>query len=422
MTLNLLDGLMASGALINGVKIPDLTTALRESRAFDEVDDLRGRVVVVQEPDAASTIGMMVAAWQREAVPMLSGGPADELPWWNSAPGSFLVPEEISSAWELPVECALVQATSGSSGTPRLAMRSHASFYWESQAYANAWGTGTHPLVHCVLLEHSLGIGITLSALLAGRDVVHERPVRANRLTDFGTRAGVIAGTPSTLRILNEALSDGSLGADTVFCGAGSLAPKFRKVLEQRWETQVIVGFGSTETGGVLSGTRGLGSPVPGASLADEPSTGSAEPFQLKVRLPHLVLGYVGRRDSTEVWEFPDLVRRGGDGQLEHVARITRTMRTRDQTRALGLLSDALSSMDRDWRLLEASEGDTASPQLLVEGEPLSASEEVRLRRAGGAVSSEIAIRTVPRFPRNDVGKVELAKLLTCQGTEGGGA
>ncbi|MCC3765507.1 long-chain fatty acid--CoA ligase [Glycomyces sp. TRM65418] len=408
-TPQLLAGLMDSRARLNGVEVAGLAAGFRRSPAFSGPGDLRGRVVAVDEPDAVSTIGVMAAAWERGAVSLLSGVPAGQTPWGKGAPGSRLVPEAVTAEWDLPEDCALVQATSGSSGTPRLAMRSHASFEWESRAYAAVWGAGAHPLVHCVRLQHSLGIGITLSALLAGRDVWHADPIRANRLRGFGDRIGVLAGTPATLRVLNEALAAREVQADTVFCAAGALDPRLRGVLERRWGNGIVLGFGSTETGGVLAGPRGIGAPVPGAELLDAPI--GTEPFQLKVRFPHEVLGYVGSPSRTRVWDFPDLVRRGDDGQLEHVARMTRTMRTRDRTQALARLADALKTMDRDWRLLEPS-GDTGTLSLLLEGGPLSEVDEARLRDAGGAVIGGAAIRTIPRFPRNDEGKVELAKLF----------
>jgi hypothetical protein len=409
-TPNLLAGLLSSHARVNGRNVPDLAADFHRSAALCEPGDLRGRVVAIDEPDAASIIGMMSAVWERGAVPLLASG--HETPWRSDTPGSQLVADAVSSEWDLPPACALVQATSGSSGTPQLAMRSHESFYWESFAYAEAWGPGSHPLAHCVRLEHSLGIGITLSALLAGRDVFHEPPIRADRLSGFDDHIGVLAGTPATLRILNAALSARELRADTVFCGAGTLDPKLRSMLEQRWGTEIVLGFGSTETGGALTGTRGIGAPALGAELSEVPTAG-AEPFQLKVRFPHEVLGYVGKPVSTHIWEFPDLVRRGDDGQLEHVARITRTMRTRDRTQALAHLAETLQSMDRDWRLLEPSGDGTGASCLLLEGEPLSETDVDRIQDAGGPAISGAAIRTMLRFPRNELGKVELAKLLS---------
>lgn len=412
MSPNLLAGLMNSRARLNGNKVADLVTHFRDSPVFGDGAELRGRVLAVNETNAESIIGLMTAAWRRGAVPLLSSANMDETPWWKGDSGSFIVPEGVSSRWALPETCALIQATSGSSGTSQLVMRSHASFRWESRAYTAVWGGDAHPLVHCVRLEHSLGIGITLSALLADRDVFHELPIRANRLVGFGERVGVLAGTPSTLRVLHEAMSDRNLRPHTVFCGAGSLGPRVRDAFERRWHTPVIVGFGSTETGGALAGLRGIGTAVAGATLEDVPERRSSEPFQLKVRFPHEVLGYVGRPSGSRVWAFPDLVRRGDHGQLEHVARMTRTMRSREQTWAFGLLAEVLRSMNRDWRLVESSDEAQKTPRLILEGEPLSRGDEERIRRAGSPMFTGVAIRTVIRFPRNEVGKVNLAKLL----------
>jgi hypothetical protein len=402
MDTAILDALLASPARLNGSTV---TALLADRRGYPAPSgDLRGRVVAVDEPDAPAVIGTLAALWEHGAIPLLTGADPHGLPWWR--PGTFVLPETLTAAWALPPECALVQATSGSSGTPQLAMRSGESFLWEARAYAAAWDTDG-PLVHCVRLEHSLGIGITLAALLDGRDVHHQPPVRANRLDGFGERAGVLAGTPATLRVLNEALAGRDLRASLVFCGAGALAPAARDALEHRWGP-VTVGFGSTETGGVLAGPDGIGAPVPGAVLADPDP---AAPFQLKVRLPHDVLGHVGGTGPVRVWQFPDLVRQDSQGLLHHVARLTRSMRSHDRTLALGRLSDVLAGMDRDWRLLETGGG---APVLIVEGPPPTPDEAAVLHTAGPDLA---AVRAVTRFPRNELGKVALAELAALPAT-----
>lgn len=419
MTSNLLTGLTGSSASVNGVKVRDLSALFQEWWKRNNTEELQGRVLVVKEHDAIATIGMMMTAWQRGVVPLLSASSLNEYPWWKADSGSYLVPEEVSSTWDIPDTCALLQATSGSSGIPQLAMRSHESLYWESEAYANAWGSNSNALVHCVRLEHSFGIGISLSALLADRDVSHMPPIRANRLADFGDRIGVLAGTPSTLRIMNAALPIQGFLPDTVFCGAGSLSLELRASMEQRWGSQVVMGFGSTETGGVLAGIHGIGAPVLGAELVDNVSIAPGDSFQLKVKVPHQVLGYVGRPNNSRTWVFPDLVRRMNDGSLIHVARTSRTLRHRDQSQTLGHFSDVLKAMNRDWRLLEPNSEDTKSPCLLIEGEPLEEWEKEQLYSVGDPNFGGMEVRTLSRFPRNDIGKVELSKLFSLHTKQG---
>lgn len=409
MMQDLVHRLAMSGARCNGEPARDLVAAPSDPPPV-------GSVVVVRETDVTELLRTVVAAWSHGAVPLLSHRPLADAPWWRGGDESFVVPDAVAR-WGVSPECGLLQATSGSTGNPSLVQRSVASLVWESSAYEALFSAAEdtkRPVVHCITPQHSLGIGLTLGPLLSGRSVVATAPVRAHRLAAT-TPDAVVAGTPSTLRLLLTALPQGPRPDGTVFCGAGRTDAELEERVGTRWPGVTLLrGFGSTETGGVLAGTRGLGRPVPGVSLVAEPPTQGGA-VQLEVRLPHPVLGPLDGHEPSDTWSFPDLVRQGPDGQLEHVARVARSLRLREQDQALVGLGDELARLGRDWRLVDEGPSATSGdgPVLVVEGLPLAPSEVRRLQALGGALAvSTLSVRVLEVFPRDALGKVALRALV----------
>ncbi|MGN7249105.1 AMP-binding protein [Janibacter anophelis] len=366
--------------------------------------DLQGRVVMIREQDPEAVIGTLLLCWAVGAVPILAASDLAGAPWWKLGEGSFVAGE--THEWGVPDGCALLQATSGSTGLPKLAMRSVESLLWERLAYNQVFEGVDGPLSHCIRLEHSLGLGITVASLLAGREVIHAAPWRAERLVRAG-QGGVVAGTPSTLRIVMGVWPVSGKAPQAVFCGAGQVDADLRAQLQRFWpRTPLRLGFGSTETGGVLGGAGpGLGRALAGATAV---GLELGQTGQLRLRLPHIVMGSLGecadeQRDPYE-WTFPDLVRMSDEGAFEHIARITQTLRRREKVEPVAQLAELLSTHGRAWSIVE--QADTSARTLVVEGRALSGPRARSLENAVKDVDPSMRILFHLELPRNELGKI----------------
>jgi acyl-CoA synthetase (AMP-forming)/AMP-acid ligase II len=411
--------IIAARGSLNGVS----TEALLPARGTNfteriDIDSVRpSDVVVIREPDPFAAMSLIMCAWSRGAVPLVPHADLAEQAWWPSEePGNFVLPGVVHE-WEMPPQCAVVHTTSGSTGAAKLVMRSVESILWEADSYDACFRpyAESGQLAHFVTFAHSLGWGLTLSALLKGRDLRCAHPRNLGKLYSEWREWDVLAATPALIDLLLRTVPGNMTPPNAVFCGAGRLNAQTKTRLTKLWpECDLLAGFGSTETGGVFAGMEGLGQSNPGVQvlLPDERQA----TFRLRVRLPHDVLGYVGQNAHGQVWEFPDLVRQRSDGTLEHVARISEVGRRNDKHLHLEALADELAVLQRDWKLVQLSGLDNAGHNidvLLIEGEPLDGSAATRIvALARDGLGQDITVETLGVFPRDTVGKVSYDALL----------
>ena len=247
-------------------------------------------------------------------------------------------------------------------------------------------------------------------------------PRHLNKLYSDWREWSVLAATPALIELLLRTAPENMCPPKAVFCGAGRLNAAIKAQLTKRWpECDLLIGFGSTETGGVFAGMRGLGQPNPAVEVLlpdDRQAT-----FRLRIRMPHDVLGYIGQRAPGRIWEFPDLVRQHSDGTLEHVARISEVGRRNDKHLHLSTLADELETLQRDWKLVQLSgpdNGGHAIDVLLIEGAPLVESATRRIEElARDGLGPGITVDTLTVFPRDTMGKVSYDALVRAVCTPG---
>ncbi|GHJ48995.1 hypothetical protein Cs7R123_63370 [Catellatospora sp. TT07R-123] len=408
---SLLDELASSGATYNRRHAAELMDLAGLTLA---ADTLPGAVVVVRETESEKALGLVLLSWASGAVPLLAPVPPRDRRQWVGGSGSHVI-EGAVAEWGLPDGCALLQETSGSTGRAKIVMRGSESLRWERLAYRELLGSPANSLVHNVRLEQSLGIGLTLAAMLDGRSVLHAEPERSGRIIDAATESCVLGGTPSTLLVLIRNWSRSDIRPGAVFCGAGRLAPEIVAGRDRLWpEARIVTGFGSTETGGVLGGDEsGELLPVGGVEVL---SPGRGEMALLGVRMPHRVLGYLGDVPSARAgdeWEFSDLFNEQSYGRYRHVGRVSQSLRLREQYRHFADLAGLLREAERNWTFAEFdSKRGIREHSLVIEGAPMTPDQFALISSLAKSIDDSISVRTIAKLPTTDLGKVRWDALI----------
>lgn len=205
----------------------------------------------------------------------------------------------------------ILLTSSGSTGAPKIVVRSARSLLDEGRRYVTAGLVdATDTVVMPLPMTHSYALGWVVGALLAGARVVPLPPQALggvhNALADGAT---VLAVVPGLARLLLRRLAreDPPPRLRLVMAGAGYVDA----ALDARWAAEVGVGlarnYGSTETGAVLYGPAGLpsgyvGGAMPGVTVElrdDDPAV--ADVGEIVVTLEDgtvHAMGDLGRRDD----------------------------------------------------------------------------------------------------------------------------
>ncbi|MFJ7147001.1 class I adenylate-forming enzyme family protein [Streptomyces sp. NPDC100445] len=245
-------------------------------------------------------------------------------------------------------EAATAQITSGTTGYPRVALRSAAALLAEAEGYRTALGLRPESRLLCpVPLQHAYGFGLcAVAATLAGAPVRYTAPDRP-RLLLRELAAGdvtLFVGVPPMLRLLAKAARGRpDAGRAVGFLSAGmALDAHTCELVATRLGGHVGQVYGTTETGPICvsapvpwrPGAAGPGAPLPGVEVRLSPvpeaagssraSTGARVTGLVTVTSPSMMLGYAdgegvdarSLRDGFTTgdlarWEGPELVLAG---------------------------------------------------------------------------------------------------------------
>jgi long-chain acyl-CoA synthetase len=227
--------------------------------------------------------------------------------------------------------------TSGSTGEPRIALRSHASLTDEGQRYQALWqATPDDVFLAPAPLYHSYTFGAALAAALtAGAAVIpvdFKSPQLVSRqIQQFGVT--IMPLVPAMARIL-AIVDQGKPVASKlriVMAGAGQTTDEVSNLFSLRWGVGLSRNYGSSETGAILAtlNTTGkaTGDPMPGigCELVEFPGQPGG---QLWVRLKHPPVGYlsVSGYDPVQIspggwWPMGDVFERNAEGGLHLIGR-----------------------------------------------------------------------------------------------------
>jgi len=218
-----------------------------------------------------------------------------------------------------PDDSGVILFTSGTEGNPKGVVLTH------SNILANVEQIEQHveledddiifnplPTFHC----YGLTAG-TLWPLYSGRKVVlHPSPLQTKTIAKriFKTRATVIFATDTFLQQYMRASKDGGLNSLRIaVCGAERVREETRKIAEQRFDMEVLEGYGVTECAPVLAANQPgdiqagtIGKMLPGIEARLEPVKGLEEGGQLWVRGPNIMKGYISPDNPGQIVPLPD--------------------------------------------------------------------------------------------------------------------
>ena len=218
-----------------------------------------------------------------------------------------------------PDDTGVILFTSGTEGNPKGVVLTH------SNILANIEQIEQHveledddiifnplPTFHC----YGLTAG-TLWPIFSGRKVVlHPSPLQTKTIAKriFKTRATVIFATDTFLQQYMRASKDGGLNSLRIaVCGAERVREETRKTAEQRFDMEVLEGYGVTECAPVLAANQPgdiqagtIGKMLPGIEARLEPVEGLEEGGQLWVRGPNIMKGYISPDNPGQIVPLPD--------------------------------------------------------------------------------------------------------------------
>ncbi|MFI6015593.1 AMP-binding protein [Streptomyces sp. NPDC051243] len=317
----------------------------------------------------------------------------------------------------VPATLALVHETSGSTGEPKLARRSVDSLLAEHVGYREGLGLDAEDTVRIpVPVTHSFGSGVALAALLSGcRADLRPFTTTANVAVDLdGGHATKLAVTPALLRLLTRSRRRGDSKPQAILVGAGSVSDELDAACVARFGVPVTRGYGSSETGGILIGPRGLGLPIPSVGIVG-PEPGARGELVIRTATPVLGYAHEPERESL-LWRTGDVVERDASGQAWFVERGPGALRANGKFIDVGPVQAALGEVEGVTEvafavLPRAGDAEFEDVFALVAG-PTAAREALeRALRAAAPQGFLPRLRIFAELPRTDIGKLDRSTL-----------
>jgi malonyl-CoA/methylmalonyl-CoA synthetase len=259
-------------------------------------------------PAAAAAPAELVGAVAAAGVPVVA-----DLELHRLAGGTDAGPGGLAAAAPAPLfgpTPALIAYTSGTTGSPKGAMLSHANLLANSRALCSAWRWGPGDrLVHTLPLFHGHGLCVGLyTTLLAGASLVllpgFDVDGALDAVEDVG--ATLFFGVPTMYHRIAASGRAEELGRlRLAVSGSAPLPAALHRQLAARG-TVVLERYGMTETlmtvSNPVEGERRAGTvgfPLPGVEAEVDEGTG-----ELRVRGPQVFSGYLGRpHQSAEAFD-----------------------------------------------------------------------------------------------------------------------
>jgi acyl-coenzyme A synthetase/AMP-(fatty) acid ligase len=344
------------------------------------------------------------------------------------------------SGHDLHPDLALLLATSGSTGAPRLVRLSAAALDANAAAIATYLGIAPGDRAALTLpMHYCYGLSVINSNLLGGAAVLlsDDSVLEPRFWTAFREhRATSLHGVPHTFELLDRVgFADMSLPhLRYVTQAGGRLAPdavsRWARVGAQRgW--QLVVMYGQTEATARMaylppelaqSRPEAIGVAIPGGSLTVEPLAGGTDPEvgELVYRGPNVMLGYAERPAdlalgrTVHALHTGDLGRIGPDGLVEVVGRRSRFIKPFGVRTDL----DALERLLAEHRIEAACTGTDTELVIAVPNRSAPARVRALVTEWTGLPAAMITVQRLAELPRLASGKVDYPALAAVPGRE----
>jgi malonyl-CoA/methylmalonyl-CoA synthetase len=328
-------------------------------------------------------------------------------------------------------DAALVGYTSGTTGTPKGAVLSHANLLAGAHAVVSAWQwTAADRLVLALPLFHMHGLGVGLhGTLLSGGSACLLGGFTPELVLDTAARhdATLFFGVPTMYARLADSPRVGELARlRLLVSGSAPLAAELHQRIRQLTGHAVLERYGMTETvmltsnpydGERRAGTVGL--PLPGVELRLD-AADPAGPGEVLVRGPNVFRGYWRRPDAggftPDGWfRTGDIGERDDAGYLRLVGRAKELIISGGYNVYPREVEDALASHPG---VAEVAVAGTPDPEwgevvtayvVPAPGAPAPSVDDLRSHVAEELASYKQPRRvvTVAALPRNALGKVQ---------------
>jgi acyl-CoA synthetase (AMP-forming)/AMP-acid ligase II len=236
---------------------------------------------------------------------------------------------------------APLHPTSGTTGTPKLAVRPLASALAEARHYVESFSLGlSDSLLIVTPMSHAYAFGLgVMTPLLSSCRIATLRRFNPRLARRALSQADVtlFPAAPIMLELICSDVGNGDLGyRGRVLSSGAPLPTALAERYRDRFGIDLLSSYGTTETGVIsiaLDGVREpgcVGRPVPEVELKLVPLEDSTDTSvgRLWVRSTSMMAGYVGERrlertDPDAWWDTGDLVRRDADGSIILLGRST---------------------------------------------------------------------------------------------------
>jgi len=254
---------------------------------------------------------------------------------------------------------AVVLFTSGSEGTPKGVVLSHANLLANRhQLSARIDFNATDRVFNALPVFHSFGLtgGLILPLLSGVRTFLYPSPLhyRIVPALAYDTNATILFGTDTFLAgYARLAHAYDFFNLRYVFAGAERVKDETRRVWAERFGIRILEGYGATETAPVIAvntpmhfraGT--VGRVVPGIATRLDPVSGVERGGRLVVSGPNVMLGYLLADRPGELqaaggeYDTGDIVEVDGDGFVRILGRAKRFAKIAGEMVSLGAVEE----------------------------------------------------------------------------------
>ncbi|MER8707787.1 AMP-binding protein [Mesorhizobium sp. M1088] len=295
-----------------------------------------------------------------------------KLLWLEDVRASVTVLDKAAAAllWRRPLQRqdaakpAVILFTSGSEGTPKAVVLSHRNLLANAmQAEARITISPADILLNVLPVFHSFGLtGGTILPLVTGVKLfLYPSPLHYKLIPEVArkVRPTVMFGTDTFLANYARTAKDGDFSSlRFVVAGAEAVKPETRRVYRERFQAEIIEGFGLTEAAPVVAvntaihGRDGtVGRLLPAMRMKLEPVEGISDAGRLWLDGPNLMMGYMtgdrpGELQPFEGWhDTGDIVSVDREGFITIRGRAKRFAKIAGEMVSLGAVEMLVQSL-----------------------------------------------------------------------------